>query len=128
MAVSSFLLILGCINFINLITALSLKGKGDRHSQNHGQFPDAIDSQFLSETFWVSLMASVVSILIAPALLKVFHDFIPEELHFNPLRQPQLIAFILLLTAFVSLLSGLYPAFILSKLPPALVLKNQTYV
>ena len=129
MAVASFLLILGCINFINLTTALSsqrAKEIGIRKTMGSSRMQLIL--QFLSETFWVSLMASVVSILIAPALLKVFHDFIPEELHFNPLRQPQLIVFILLLTVFVSLLSGLYPAFILSNLPPALVLKNQAYV
>lgn len=129
MAVASFLLILGCINFINLTTALSsqrAKEIGIRKTMGSSRIQLIL--QFLSETFWVSLMASLVSILMAPALLKVFHDFIPEELHFNPLKQPQLIGFILLLTLFVSLLSGLYPAFILSRFPPALVLKNQAYV
>jgi len=128
-AVASFLLILGCINFINLTTALSsqrAKEIGIRKTMGSSRMQLIL--QFLSETFWVSLLASLVSILMAPALLKVFHDFIPEELHFNPLKQPQLILFIFLLTIFVSLLSGIYPAFILSKFPPALVLKNQAYV
>jgi len=128
-AVASFLLILGCINFINLTTALSsqrAKEIGIRKTMGSSRMQ--LIFQFLSETLWVSLLASLVSILMAPALLKVFHDFIPEELHFNPLKQPQLILFIFLLTIFVSLLSGLYPAFILSRFPPALVLKNQAYV
>ncbi|MEO6819777.1 MAG: FtsX-like permease family protein, partial [Ginsengibacter sp.] len=72
----------------------------------------------------LTLIATILSIIIAPLLLKTFSDFIPEGLHFN-IRQPGVILFLFITTILVSLLSGIYPAFILSSFKPIKVLKNQ---
>src|SRR5665213_2456212 len=54
-------------------------------------------------------------------------DFIPEGLHFNYfLSQPSVWLFLLLLLIIVSVIAGLYPAFILTRFKPVLVLKNST--
>ncbi|MBS1933307.1 MAG: FtsX-like permease family protein, partial [Bacteroidetes bacterium] len=79
--------------------------------------------QFLSETFLLTLCATILSIVITPLLLKVFSDFIPAGLHFT--MQPGIIIFLIALIFVVSLLSGFYPALVLSAFKPVLVLKNQ---
>ena len=77
--------------------------------------------------FLLTLVATILSIGLTPLLLKVFADFIPEGLHFNLIHQPDVLLFLLSLLVVVSLLSGFYPAFILSSYKPVLVLKNQAY-
>jgi len=62
-----------------------------------------------------------------PFLLKVFGDFISTDITFNPLDHPVIIVFLVLLTVIVSFVSGFYPAMVLSKFQPVLVLKNQAY-
>jgi hypothetical protein len=84
-------------------------------------------SQFLSETVLLTSLATIVSIALTPWLLKIFSDFIPDGLHFDLFRQPDLILFIVLLILVVSLLAGFYPAMILSGYKPVLVLKNLAY-
>jgi len=71
-------------------------------------------------------MATVISIILTPLLLRMFADFIPPGLHFNLVQQPKIILFLLLLVIAVSFLSGLYPALILTKYKPVVVLSRQT--
>lgn len=126
--VALFLLLLGCINFINLTTAqASQRAKEIGIRKTLGSSKPQLISQFLSETLLLTLVATALSVAFTPLLLKVFSDFIPKELHFNLLQQPQLLLFLFLLVVIVSLLSGFYPALILSGYKPVLVLKNQAY-
>ena len=127
LAVAVFLLLLGCINFINLTTAqASQRAREIGIRKTMGSSKKQLIFQFLSETFFITLIATVVSILITPLLLKIFSDFIPPELKFNLLQQPLLILFLGLLILAVSVLSGFYPAWVLSAFKPVNVLKNQS--
>ena len=65
--------------------------------------------------------------MLAPLILKAFSGFIPEGLHFNEIAKPAIILFLVLLVVIVTVLSGFYPAIILSAFKPVLVLKNQAY-
>ncbi len=126
LAIAAFLLLLGCINFINLTTALaSQRAKEIGIRKTMGSSKKNLVFQFLTETFVITTIATLLSIVLAPFLLKMFSDFIPPGLHFDLLHQPAIIAFLFLLTIFVSFLSGLYPALILSGFKPVMVLKNQ---
>src|SRR5665213_1897050 len=126
LAIAAFLLLLGCINFINLTTAqASQRAKEIGIRKTMGSSRKNLVFQFLTETLFITFIATVISIIIAPFLLKMFSGFIPEGLHFNLLHQPALIIFLVLLAVVVSFLSGLYPALILSGFKPVLVLKNQ---
>ncbi len=128
LAVASFLLLLGCINFINLTTAQATqRAKEIGIRKTMGSSRNQLILQFLSETFLLTLIATILSVCITPMLLKAFAGFIPKELHFNIARQPGVILFLLLLMVVVTLLSGFYPALILSGYKPVLVLKNQAY-
>jgi len=124
LAVAAFLLMLGCINFINLTTAQgSQRAKEIGIRKTMGSSRKQLISQFLSETFLLTLTAGILSVLITPLLLKVFADFIPEGLHFS--IQGSVLLFLAALIVTVSLLSGFYPAIILSSYNPVMVLKGQ---
>jgi predicted permease len=125
LAIATFLLILGCINFINLTTAQATqRAKEIGVRKTMGGSRRQLIAQFLSETFFITLLATIISILLTPLLLRTFSGFIPPGLHFDLLNQPYLILFLFLLTVVVSLLSGLYPALILSAFNPVQVLKG----
>lgn len=126
LSIAAFLLLLGCINFINLTTAqASQRAKEIGVRKTMGSSKKQLVLQFLSETFFITFIATIVSVALTPLLLKMFEDFIPSGLHFDLINQPSLILFLLLLTILISFLSGIYPAFILSNFKPVLVLKNQ---
>lgn len=126
LSIAAFLLLLGCINFINLTTAqASQRAKEIGVRKTMGSSKKQLVLQFLSETFLITSIATIVSVALTPILLKMFEDFIPSGLHFDLINQPSLILFLLLLTISISFLSGIYPAFILSNFKPVLVLKNQ---
>ncbi|MEJ0106108.1 MAG: ABC transporter permease [Bacteroidota bacterium] len=126
LAIAAFLLLLGCINFINLTTAQATqRAKEIGVRKTMGGSRRQLIFQFLSETFFITIIATIISVLLTPVLLKMFADFIPPGLHFDLLHQPYLLPFLVLLVITVSFLSGLYPALILSGYNPVLVLKGQ---
>jgi putative ABC transport system permease protein len=128
LAVAGFLLLLACINFINLSTAqASQRAKEIGIRKTMGSHRRQLTVQFLTETFLLTTVATLLSIALTPLLLKVFADFIPEDFHFNLLRQPLILVFLMALIVVVSLLAGFYPALVMSAFRPALVLKNQAF-
>ena len=129
LAIAAFLLLLGCINFINLTTAHAVqRAKEIGIRKTMGGSKKQLMIQFLTETVLLTSLATVLSILLIPSILKIFAVYIPEGLHFDLLHQPNVILFTIILILAVSFLSGLYPAMILSGYKPALVLKNQVYI
>jgi putative ABC transport system permease protein len=125
LAVAAFLLILGCINFINLTTAQSSqRAKEIGIRKTMGSLKRQLVAQFLFETIVLTSLAAIVSIMLTPWLLKVFGSYIPPGLHFDLSNEPGVFAFIISLIMVVSILSGFYPAMVLSGYRPVLVLKN----
>ena len=124
-----FLLLLGAVNFINLSTAQSVqRAKEIGIRKTLGGSRRSLIFQFLTETFLLTLFTTVLSIAISPLLLKVFAGFIPDGLQFNTIfNQPFVWLFLLLLIITVSVLAGLYPAFILSGFQPVKVLKSTAF-
>ncbi|MFT3911712.1 MAG: ABC transporter permease [Ferruginibacter sp.] len=128
LAVAAFLLILGCINFINLTTAQAsqrAKEIGIRKTMG-GSRPQLI-MQFLSETLMLTSTAAILSVALVPWILKLFSDYLPQDLHFDLFAQPTLFMVIAALVVVVSFLSGFYPALVLSGYKPVMVLKNLAY-
>jgi putative ABC transport system permease protein len=128
LAVAAFLLLLGCINFINLTTAnASQRAKEIGVKKTVGSSKQQLIFQFLSETFLLTFIATLLSVVLTPLLLKVFSGFIPADLHFNITKQPSVILFLIILIVTVAFLSGFYPALVLSGYKPVQVLKNQAF-
>ncbi len=128
LAVAAFLLLLGCINFINLTTAQSgQRAKEIGIRKTMGCSKTQLVSQFLTETVLLTIIATIVSILITPLLLKVFEDFIPKGVSFSSINQWHVWVFLAIMVLLVSILSGIYPALVLTRFNPAIVLKNQAF-
>ena len=128
LAIAAFLLLLGCINFINLTTAhASQRAKEIGVRKTMGSSRKQLVLQFLSETLLLTVVATIISILLTPWIFKLFADYIPEGLKFDLLSQPHLFIFLAALIVTVSILSGFYPAMVLSGYKPVLVLKNLAY-
>jgi putative ABC transport system permease protein len=123
-----FLLLLGAINFINLSTAhASERAKEIGIRKTLGSGKGQLITQFLSETFLLTFMATILSIVLLPLILKVFSGFIPDGLNAGyVLKEPMVWLFLFGITLFISLAAGIYPALILSRFRPVSALKNTT--
>jgi putative ABC transport system permease protein len=127
LAVALFLLLLGCINFINLTTAQSAqRAKEIGIRKTIGSSKKQLIFQFLSEAFLLTFIATLLSVGLTPLILKAFSGFVPDAVKFNILQQPGILLFLLILIIIVTVISGFYPAIILSSYKPVSVLKNQT--
>jgi putative ABC transport system permease protein len=129
LAVAAFLLLLGCINFINLTTAqASQRAREIGIRKTMGSGKGQLIFQFLSETFLLTFLATLLSVVLTPWLLNIFKDFIPSGITFSSLNQPHVWLFLLTLVVLVSVLAGFYPALVLTKFKPVTVLKNQANI
>lgn len=127
LAVAACLLLLGCINFINLTTASAAqRGKEIGIRKTLGSGKRQLVAQFLTETAWLTLLATLLSIAITPWLLNVFKDFMPEGVSFGSLSQWNVWLFLGLLLVVVTVSAGFYPALVLTRFKPVTVLKNQS--
>lgn len=125
LGVASFLLILGCINFVNLTTAQSVqRAKEIGVRKTIGGTRKQLIGQFLTETFVLTLVATLLSSLLAYYLLQLFGNFIPKEITYSMLFTREVFIFIILLIAVITVASGLYPAIMLSSFKPVHVLKG----
>ena len=122
--IGAFVLLLACINFMNLSTARSEKrGKEVGIRKSIGSQRGQLINQFLSESFLVVVFAFFLALLIVLLSLNGFNDLARKEIVFpwaNPVFWLISLGFIL----FTSLLAGSYPALYLSSFRPVDVLKG----
>jgi ABC-type antimicrobial peptide transport system permease subunit len=124
--VALFLLLLGCINFINLNTAQATqRAKEIGIRKTLGSSRKQLIFQFLGETFLLTTASAVLSLLFASWLLRLFADFMPQGVNFGLFKSPMLVVAIILLLFVLTILAGFYPALVLSHFKPVAVLKNQ---
>ncbi|MFD1258840.1 ABC transporter permease [Mucilaginibacter terrae] len=125
LGIAAFLLLLGCINFINLTTAQSIqRAREIGVRKTIGGTRSQLIGQFLTETFVLAFAATLISGLLAFYLLKVFADFIPEGITYQMMFTGQMLAFNMVLIIVITLASGLYPAIMLSSYKPIQVMKG----
>ena len=119
------LLIIAAINFINLETAQAIKrSKEVGLRKTMGGTQGSLVSHFLLESGILATIAVLLAIPLTELCLIFFKEFLPEGVKLS-FFDPITIAFLLLTIITVALLSGLYPAFVLSRFQPAQALKNQ---
>lgn len=128
LAIAAFLLLLATINFINLSTAQATRrAKEIGVRKTMGGSRGRLIRLFLGETFFLVLLATLLSMILTPVLIEAFAGFIPPDLHADWLRHPGSLLFLALLIPALTLLAGAYPAFLLSGFNPVQVLKDQHY-
>ncbi len=120
--VAIFMLIVACINFINLSTAGATKRAkevGIRKVAGSGRFQ--LIKQFLSESILITLFALIIAFAIVELALPAFNNFAGRQLSFD--IKP-VFAFIGL-GLMVGIIAGIYPAFSVSSFKPIAVLKGK---
>jgi len=125
MAIALFILIIACINFMNLTTARSARrAKEVGIRKVHGGYRAQIVGQFLAESVIVSFLALLIAVLLVEFAFPVFNDLLGQDLSVQILSKPGFVGFYFFLALIVGLLAGSYPAFYLSAFQPASVLKG----
>lgn len=124
-ALAVILMLIACINFVNLATAQALqRSKEVGVRKVLGGSRKSIMWQFLGETSVIVLLAICLSIGLTELVFASFGDFFPKELVFEPFRPVNLLFYAVILLS-VSLLSGFYPAFVLAAFKPVKALKSK---
>jgi putative ABC transport system permease protein len=124
--VAMFVLLIACINFMNLNTARSShRAKEVGVRKVLGSTRGQLVQLFLSEAFVLALVALVVSLAIVEQALPAFNAYTGKGLSLGSLGVFRLAGGLLLLSAVVGVLAGSYPAFVLSAFRPADVLKGK---
>jgi len=112
-----FVLILACINFMNLATASSSgRGKEIGMKKVAGARKVQLRTQFLGESMIITFLALVLAGIMVEVLLPLFNNFTGKSIDTGIAIHPASLAIGLLLLLVVGLLSGSYPAFFLSRL------------
>ena len=125
MIVGLFLLLLGCTNYINLSTAQSsLRAKEIGVRKTIGSSRGQLIRLYLTETALLTFIALLASLLLVPILIQQFRDFIPPGVTVVALGSQEVLIFSLILIVLVSVLAGFYPAWVLTRFNPVVVLKN----
>ncbi|GAA4803247.1 ABC transporter permease [Olivibacter ginsenosidimutans] len=123
--IGSFILLIACINYMNLSTARSaLRAKEIGIRKVVGAEKRELIYQFLSESILLSLLATLISLLITGLALAGLNSLSGKQIDFYQLIQPKVLTLITLLSVLTGILSGLYPALFLSGFKPIKVLKG----
>jgi len=121
-----FLLIIACVNFINLATAQAVnRSKEVGIRKVLGSNRNQLVMQFISETLIITLFAVVLAIGIAEIALPSLNKLLEIQLSSSFLADPVLLLFLFGTTISVTLLAGFYPALVLSGFNPIEALKNK---
>lgn len=121
-----FILLIACINFMNLSTARSAgRAKEVGMRKTMGSERGALVNQFLAESVFYSLLATVLALVLAYFVLPYFNTLSGKELDFTALLQPLSIVSIISLILLVGVIAGSYPAFYLTSFNAVEVLKGK---
>lgn len=125
-AIALFIILIACINFMNLSTARSAnRAKEVGVRKTIGAMRIRLIFQFVSESILYSFISTLMAIAIIGMALNSFNLLSGKELSLDILVNPWIIAVILLFTVLVGLIAGSYPAFYLTAFKPTEVLKGK---
>ena len=125
-AIGIFILLIACVNFMNLSTAhSSSRAKEVGVRKVLGSMKQSLVSQFLTESILISFIALLFAVAFAALLLPYFNQLAGKQIELGLLSKGWLIPSLLLLVLIVGLLAGSYPAFYLSAFQPISVLKGK---
>jgi ABC-type antimicrobial peptide transport system permease subunit len=125
-AIGLFVLIIACINFINLTTARSnLRGKEIGVKKVVGAHKGSMVVQFVLESVFQVLIALIIALIIIGLLLQPFNTISGKEFGLAHLFNPRFILGSLLVALVAGFIAGIYPAFFLSSFKAVNILKGE---
>lgn len=123
-SIAAFILIIACINFMNLSTARSAnRAKEVGIRKVMGSFRSHLMRQFLMESILLSIISFVFALALAYVMLPLFNQLSGRDL-IVPFADVRLYAILLLAAIGIGVLAGIYPSFFLSAFKPVTVLKG----
>ncbi|MEP7143634.1 MAG: ABC transporter permease [Ferruginibacter sp.] len=125
-AIALFMLLIACINFMNLSTAgASKRAKEVGIRKVLGSLHSALIGQFLFESILLVVIALIIALVLVSLALPVFNSLANKELDLHLLGNPFILISLLGFGLLVGILAGSYPAFFLSSFKPIQVLKSK---
>ncbi|HTL09008.1 MAG TPA: ABC transporter permease [Chitinophagaceae bacterium] len=124
-AVALFMLLIACINYMNLTTARSARrAKEIGIRKVTGSTKTQLIAQFLVESTLTAFFALLLSIGFIALFLPMFNSISGKSISFSSLMEPGTFLILLAIVLFVGLLGGSYPAFYLAQFNPVSILKG----
>jgi len=124
--IAAFVIVLACINFVNMATARSVfRAKEVGLRKVVGSTRGSLISQFLSEAFLLAFLSLLLGAGLVMVGLPMFNELLGKGYITSDLLQTQIIGGMLLLLLAITLLAGYYPAWVISGLRPAQVLSGK---
>lgn len=124
-AIAFFIIVLACVNFMNLSTAQSAtRAKEVGIRKVMGSLRNQLIKQFLTEAMLYSFLSGIIALILVAALLNPFNAIAGKSLVFASIFTGDSWLFVLGLCLTTGMLAGLYPAFYLTRFNPVHVLKG----
>jgi len=128
-AIALFMLLIACINFMNLSTAgASRRAREVGIRKVMGSVKSTLVGQFLLESVMLTMIALLLALGLVWLALPFFNDLASKNLKLSFTAMPWLLPGLLLLGLVVGMLAGSYPAFFLSSFKPIAILKGGTHL
>jgi putative ABC transport system permease protein len=125
--IAVFILLIACINFMNLSTAKASKRANEVGlRKTMGAYRSSLIVQFLGEAMVIVVLAIVLSLGIVQFLLPIFNQLTSKDINFSNENIGFFFAALAAIAIITGVLAGSYPAFYLSSFQPAKVLKGNT--
>jgi predicted permease len=125
-AIALFVLLIACINFMNLTTARSAnRAREIGLRKTYGAFRRNIVTQFLSESVLLTVISFLVAFLILSLVIPGFNHISGKELTMNHIFNYRFILECLAITLITGLIAGSYPSLFLSSFRPASIMKGE---
>ncbi|MBO9614697.1 MAG: ABC transporter permease [Dyadobacter sp.] len=125
-AVALFIMLIACINFINLTTARSVERAREVGVRKAvGAAKSTLAGQFLAESVLMCMIAFVLSVAVSAALLPLFNELAGKQISKGIVYEIPWVGAEFAATWLIGLLAGIYPAFVLSSFEPVRVLKGR---
>ena len=124
-AIALFILLIACINYMNLSTARSaLRAKEIGIRKVIGARKKELISQFLSESVMLCFAAAIIALLLTWAAIPWLNKVSGQELSFKTLLQAKILVPLILTPFIIGIVSGIYPALFMSSFQPVKTLKG----
>jgi putative ABC transport system permease protein len=123
--IAFLVLLIACINFMNLSTARSAsRAKEVGLRKTVGANKSLLVKQFIGESLFLALIAGVIAVFLVELLLPMYNAFTAKEMSNRYLTDPLSILAFIVVILFVGIVSGSYPAFHLSSFQPITVMRG----
>jgi putative ABC transport system permease protein len=124
--IAVFILLIACINFINLTTARSAeRAKEVGIRKVVGAMKKQLAGQFIGESVIICFIAFVLTVLLSWLLLPMFNNLAGKTISDGIFHHPAYLAMLFGASIIIGLLAGIYPALVLSSFKPVVVLKGR---